>query len=442
MPYSVEVGDLSDYMGFPVTASLPIGIPINAMPFAAYQKIWYDNYRDQNFDIDDDPGVQGQYDFAFAPGQYPLEDGDNVAGESILTRMQFRAWKRDYFTSALPWTQRGPEATIPLGTEADLGGTGALEYQNQSGAAPTQLRFTSDGLLHPGVGNSIDNDVNANPVNAGDVLDFDVTPHTFLDLTSTNVDLSTATAATINDLRRAFRLQEWLEKMARGGSRYNEQIMAHFNVNIGDARLNRPEFLGGSVHPITISEVLQTSDTNPSSPQANMAGHGVSIGSKNVVTYRCKEHGYIIGICSLLPKPSYAQGLERFWRKFDRFDYAWPTFANIGEQPIFNSEIFLETNDPDGTFGYTPRYAEYKHKNSSFHGEFRTSLDFWHAGRIFDSLPVLSQQFNLFRSNEVESNIERIFAVDPEITDPILVQMFHDIKVKRPLPFFGTPRGI
>lgn len=441
-----QVGSLLDYMGVPV-GLVPLGYDISALPLAAYQKIWYDNYRDQNLNVLDNESLQNGYDAMFEAGKYPLADGDNNDKEIQLGLIQTRAWKHDYFTSALPWTQRGPEATIPLGIDAELAGTGALEYQFQ-GTTGSLARQSANGNLNTGgLADPISNEADARLDAMGNAIDIDVTPHTFLDLTSTNVDLSTATAATINDLRRAFRLQEWLEKMARGGARYNEQIMAHFKVNIGDARLNRPEFLGGSVNTIVISEVLQTSsvDSEPT-PQGNMAGHGVSIGSKQTVTYRAKEHGFIIGICSLLPKPSYSQGLERFWRKFDRFDYAWPTFANIGEQPIYNHELYLFGANPDDTFGYTPRYAEYKFKNSSFHGQFRTTLDFWHAGRIFGSEPTLSWQFNYFGvpsgGGFTESNIDRIFAVDPDISDPIIVQMFHEIKARRPLPFFGTPRGV
>lgn len=441
MPISTDPGSLLDYLGIPsVTGTFG---PISAMPLAAYQKIWYDNYRDQNFDVYDSPTAQTAYSALFDPGKFPLSDGDNSANWQILTSINFRAWKRDYFTSALPWTQRGPEATIPLGVDADLQGTGALNYE--FGTAGSIARQTANGDPNLGLADAVSSETDARLDSKGQQIDIDVTPHTFLDLTATNVDLSSATAATINDLRRAFRLQEWLEKMARGGSRYNEQIKAHFNVNIGDARLNRPEFLGGSVHPIVISEVLQTSsNADEPTPQGNMAGHGVAVGSKNLVSYFCKEHGFIIGICSLLPKPSYAQGMERFWRKFDRFDYAWPTFANIGEQPIFNYEIYLtaigDAYEQEATFGYTPRYAEYKFKNSTFHGEFRDTLSFWHAGRIFASGPVLSQQFNLFGPGG--SDIDRVFAVNPDITDPILVQMFHQIKATRPLPFFGTPRGV
>ena len=270
-------------------------------------------------------------------------------------------------------------------------------------------------------------------------LNADLPSQKYLDLDNSDhlfADLSGATASSINDLRRAFRLQEWLERNARGGARYIEIITAHFGVRSSDARLQRPEFLGGSSTPITISEVLQTSaNASEPTPQGNMAGHGVSVGSSNYVSYRAEEHGYIIGIMSVMPKTAYQQGVPKHFKKLDKFDYYWPSFANIGEQPIYNEELYHQNNPSDGeVFGYTPRYAEYKYIPSTVHGEFRTSLNFWHMGRIFSTKPTLNQDFIECDSAEVE----RVFNV-LEGEEHLYVYLHNEVKATRLMPYYGTP---
>ena len=406
-------GSLADYLGLPTGTDIP---GISAMPFAAYSKIYNDYYRDENLITNLEDNIT-------------LADGGQSAATRVtISTLRKRAWQHDYFTSALPWTQRGPEATIPIGTEAPLlygdYGIGATPDRNvlrspeSSGGAP--LGTTPFGTT----------DING-------LVNSDAGASANLDITSTHVaDLSNATASSINDLRRAFRLQEWLERNARGGARYIEIIMAHFGVRSSDARLQRPEFLGGSATPITISEVLQTSaNSSQPSPQGNMAGHGVSVGSSNYVTYRCEEHGYIIGIMSVMPKTAYQQGIPKHFTKFDKFDYYWPSFANIGEQPIYNKELYYENAAADDdVFGYTPRYAEYKYIPSTVHGEFRSSLDFWHMGRIFATKPSLNQDFIECDADEVD----RVFAVT-EGQEHLYVYLHNEVKATRLMPYFGTP---
>ncbi len=400
-------GSLNDYMGLPITAFGDGPYLASALPFAAYQEIYNEYYRDQNL-ID--------------KVDNSLLDGNNAATILPLTTIRKRAWQHDYFTSGLPWTQKGAEATIPLGATAPLildesewtriGNTDGLPSP-----AVSSLQQETDGGISPRKGVLVTGGRDA-----------------FIDITTnTTVDLSQATASSINDLRRAFKLQEFLEKNARGGSRYVESILSHFGVRSSDARLQRPEFLGGGSSPVTISEVLQTSsnDTEPT-PQGNMAGHGISVGGSNNFNYSCEEHGYIIGIMSVMPKTAYQQGLPKHFSKFDKFDYFWPSFGHLGEQAILNKELYLANDGEDeDTFAYTPRYSEYKYIPSSVHGEFKTTLDFWHMGRIFENRPRLNQTF-------IEADpTDRIFAVLD--SEKLYAHVFHKIKATRKMPYFGTP---
>lgn len=415
IPTQYGVQTLADYLGLPTGSQLT---DVSALPFAAYQKIYQDYYRDENLITKTD---------------VTLSDGTQSNTDTIeLSSMKKRAWQHDYFTSALPWTQRGPEATIPLGS------TAPVTYQNTPGA-PSRLRDNTTGLS---LGN-FDSSGTPLETSSNGKLFINNPTQTFVDVDNSydlSVDLSSATASSINDLRRAFRLQEWLERNARGGARYIEIITAHFGVRSSDARLQRPEFLGGSSTPITISEVLQTSNTAgatgaDATPQGNMAGHGVSVGSSNYVSYRAEEHGYIIGIMSVMPKTAYQQGVPKHWKKLDKFDYYWPSFANIGEQPIYNEEIYHQNNATDSeVFGYTPRYAEYKYIPSTVHGTFRTSLDFWHMGRIFSTKPTLNADFIECDSAEVD----RVFNV-PSGEEHLYVYLHNEVKATRLMPYFGTP---
>lgn len=405
------VGALADYLGLPTGSQID---GVSALPFAAYQKIYDDYYRDEN--LIDKVDIN-------------LSNGTQSGADTIeLGTMRKRAWQHDYFTSALPWTQRGPEATIPLGTTApvnwDNNSTHTYVRNSATGAALPNLNFDGASSLLTNSSGELYAQI---PATTG--IDIDNSDHLF-------ADLSQATASSINDLRRAFRLQEWLERNARGGARYIEIIMAHFGVRSSDARLQRPEFLGGSATPITISEVLQTSANNTEpTPQGNMAGHGVSVGSSNYVSYKCEEHGYIIGIMSVMPKTAYQQGIPKHFKKLDKFDYYWPSFANIGEQPILNEELYHQNNATDTeTFGYTPRYAEYKYIPSTVHGEFRDSLDFWHMGRIFGSKPTLNQDFIECNADDVE----RVFAVTAG-QEHLYVYLHNEVKATRLMPYFGTP---
>jgi hypothetical protein len=228
-------------------------------------------------------------------------------------------------------------------------------------------------------------------------------------------------------------LQEWLERNARGGTRYIENILAHFGVRSSDKRLQRPEYITGTKTPVTISEVLNTASIDGELPQGNMAGKGVSYGSGAYKSYRVEEHGYIISIMSVMPKPAYQQGIPKWFLKNDPLQFYWPSFAHIGEQEVQNQELYAYTNNAEETFGYIPRYAEYKYMPNRVAGDFRTTLDFWHLGRIFATEPTLSQEF----LEVSEEDVERIFAVEGE--DNLYCEVLNKVKAVRPMPVFGTP---
>ena len=248
-------------------------------------------------------------------------------------------------------------------------------------------------------------------------------------------EISTYTAD-IAELRRTSAIQRWLEKQARGGARYIETIKTHFGITSSDARMQRAEYLGGERIPMVISEVLNTSAT-ATEPQGDMAGHGISIGQNSPVYLRAEEHGYIMGILSVLPRTAYQQGIPKHFLYDDKLDFPWPEFANLGEQEIKQEELYWDRTAADSvnnaTFGYQQRFAECKFAQSTVHGDFRSSLNYWHMGRIFSSAPALNWTF-------VKSDpTTRIFAAAG--TDQTLwVQIYHDMKAARQLPYFANPQ--
>ena len=392
--HASAVGKLPDYFGLPT--GMADSTLINALPFRAYAEIYNEYYRDQNLS---DPIDYTLANWGFSNGPWC----------DILSR----AWEKDYFTSALPWTQRGPEVLAPIA------GSFSPQYEDTSlvreddGTVPAAGDLNTDAVGDMGITGS----------GAGRIENLS-DPQTV-----TGVEMD------IRELRRSARLQEFFEKAARFGSRYKEQLLGYFGVRSSDARLDRPEYLGGGKQPMVVSEVLNTSAT-ATEPQGNMAGHGVTVGGKNSFKKKFEEHGHCIAIMSVLPRTAYQQGIHRYFTRDDRFDYYWPEFANIGEQEVFNYEIYqapATVGLQPGTFGYQQRYAEYKQKSGRVCGDFRTTLDNWHMGRIFSSAPSLNEAFVM------SDPTDRIFAVTGG-SDELYCHVYHSVKARRPMPYFSDPR--
>lgn len=405
--------------------------PVSALPFRGYRLIWNEYYRDQN--VDDELPIATDKD-----GKYLIDGiGDAAFKESIFGDLLSRRWLKDYFTSALPTPQRGPDVQLPIvgeGGTIQADGPLKLLIQNKGTGSTTTTSSVFAPDLNVGLGNTTGIGISSS-VNDQFPVEND---HTDLMYAS---GLTTAggsvVAATINDLRRAIALQRFYEISARAGSRYIETIMGHFHVRSSDARLQRPEYLGGGVTNIDIGEVLQTSATDQTSPQGNMAGRGFGIGRSNQCTYRAEEHGYLFGIMSIIPEPFYYQGIDKEWTRQSRVDYYWPSFAHLGEQEIDKSELSVGTSDGETDtygklFGYAPRYAEYKFSKNVITGLLRGSLANWTFARKISD-PNLNTAFL-----EVPQ-VNNPFAVQDEDTDKFIIWLSNDIRALRPMPFFGTP---
>lgn len=423
-------GSLADHLGIGYGGSflaqdqeLPSQpLSISQLPFRAYSLIYNEYYRDQN--------LQEPLPVPKTSGRLSYIGNEDVFNSLFTIRN--RAWQKDYFTSALPWAQRGAAIQIPIS------GTGVVDYVGDPSSIGTSQRLVSTTSAASQLGiTSFGSGAKAmvTPDN-GNLVDLDPNGTYKVPFDNSNVGV------TVNDFRRSIRLQEWAENNARGGSRYTEQIRAHFGILSSDARLQRPEFLGGGRSPIVISDVLQTSSSDNVTPQANPAGQGISAHGSHSWSKFIEEHGYIIGIMSIMPKTAYQNGVRRHFMKTDKFDFYFPEFAHLGEQPIWLAELYADTDDlsdPYSTFGYQPRYSEYKFINDSVHGNFKggveegSNLDFWHMGRKFSSRPGLNETF------VVSDPTNRIWAVTSDTYDHCWCLVRNEVRAIRPMPKFGVP---
>lgn len=413
---SLTVGSLADYFGLPVGVDFVHSVADNrpsALPFRAYNLIYNEWFRDQNL-IDSATVVR--------------DDGPDTVINYVLRR---RGKRHDYFTSCLPFVQKGDAVQLPLGTTAPIDyvlGNQPLIRDTTTGNFASSVRYlgipANTGVLSEG-GEVSDTFVPGNSV--------------LLDPAGSLVaDLNTATSATINQLRQAFQVQRLLERDARGGTRYTEIIRSHFGVVSPDQRLQRPEYLGGGSSRINISPVPQTSSSIEDSPQGNLAAFGTVSFNGHGFTKSFDEHCLVIGLVNVRADLTYQQGLNRMWSRKTRFDFYWPALAHLGEQAVLNKEIFAGTSDvvDNQVFGYQERYAEYRYKPSLVTGLFRSnaaqSLDTWHLSQDFASVPVLNETF-------IEDNppIDRVIAVPSE--PHMIFDSFFDLKCARPMPLYSVP---
>lgn len=393
-----ETGDLFDYFGCPPGQA---GVSVSALPIAAYNEIYNEWYRDQ----------------------------DLIPKRSLIdSSVANIAWEKDYYTAARPWPQKGEEVTLPLGEEAPVLGIGkentvfplANQNVNETGQTATYDHAARiEGLES--------NSPNSNWFGRGTAASG--LPHIV-------ADLRNATAVTIQSLRLASALQRFAEARARWGSRYAEYVRHEFGARPLDARLQRPEYLGGGRTPVSISEVLQTAP-DPSTTRygvGDMYGHAIAAARSNRYRVKFAEHGYVISLFSVRPKAMYANGIERTLLRRDREDFYQPQLAHIGQQQVLTQEVFATSTNASDVFGWNDRYYDYREVRSAVTGQFRTLLDYWHLSRKFPSAPALNQAF-------VEVNpadTKRIF--NEQDNDSLWVQCNHKLQALRPIPRNATPR--
>lgn len=414
-----NVGTIADYFGIPTGVA---NLSVNALPFRAYALIMNEWFRDENLSDPlniplDDATVTGVNTGTFVT--------DVAKGGKPYTASKYH----DYFTSALPAPQKGPDVTIPVSSGANL------PVRTLKETIPNPSNTTLWSLNSYGGNNDVRVQTNTN------ALEIEGTGGAFIPSNLWAVNDGSVSAATINQLRMAFQIQKLYERDARGGSRYIEILKSHFGVTSPDARLQRPEYLGGNRIPLNVNQIVQQSATaEGSTPQGNPVGLSLTTDSHNDFVKSFTEHGFVIGVMVARYDHTYQQGIERMWSRKDRFDYYWPVFANIGEQAILNKEIYAQgTAKDDEVFGYQEAWADYRYKPNRVTGEMRSSyaksLDVWHLADDYNSLPSLSDSW----IREDKSNVDRVLAVTSAVSNQLFCDIYVQNKTTRPMPLYSIP---
>ena len=446
---NVYVGSLWDYFGLPVNTPGNLS-GINALPFRAVYLIWNEWFRDENLqksvkiqkgdanEVLDSSRAADQPSWVF------------TSGTSIFPGLACppRGKRHDYFTSALPWTQKGPGVSIGLAGTATLVDPSPVPgyFVQQSNNSLGAAQFSKDGGVHEvftGNGSlsyqgGYSTSIAGHSINGSGTATVTAQPGSSWLSKSAYADLDSSSIFTINSLRIAFQMQKFYERLARGGSRYTEVLRSFFGVVSPDARLQRPEFLGSFTKMVNVNPIAQTSATDDTSPQGNLSAYGVTASRFHGFTKSFVEHGYIIGFVCARADLTYQQGVNKMWLRSTVYDFYWPTFAHLGEQAIELREIYAQGTAADTTvFGYQERYAEYRYKPSQITGKFRSSvtggnLDVWHLSQFFSNAPTLNEEF-------ITENppIKRIIAVQDE--PEFLLDIGFRYTTVRPMPMFGTP---
>lgn len=447
------VGTLWDYFG------LPTGLPntisgINALPFRGVYLIWNEWFRDEN--LQKSVKIQKGDTNEVFDGSRVAEQPEWLQGipKSYLPCPP-RGKRHDYFTSALPWTQKGPGVSIGLAGTAPIVNQGTLpnfflsSTSNQlaavtayggdaSSSGGSRAAQGTGSITFNRGGDSDWSNIGGFAGNSSDRITMTATPGNTLLGSESYVNLDASSIFTINSLRTAFQMQKFYERLARGGSRYTEVLRSFFGVVSPDARLQRPEFLGSFTKMMNINPIAQTSSTNDTTPQGNLSAYGVTGAKFHGFTKSFVEHGYVFGFCCARADLTYQQGINRMWTRSTVYDWYWPTFAHLGEQAVLLKEIYAtgDTEQDNSVFGYQERYAEYRYKPSVICGKFRSNikgnLDVWHLSQYFESAPKLNPEFI-----EEDVPIGRIIAVPSE--PQFLIDIGFKYTTVRPMPMFGTP---